>query len=57
MNLRRKAAETLDGVKEASSQVIETTSWATVALVAVSAIAVLALGIGIYALGRANAAT
>lgn len=52
--LRDQARDTLDDMSNASSQVIETTSWATVALIAVAAVSILALGIGIAALGRTN---
>lgn len=52
MNLRRRAHATLEDVSDASKKVIETTEFGTVALIAVSAVAILALGIGIYALTR-----
>lgn len=52
MGLRRKTTETLDGVKRAASTVTETSSWATVALVAVAAVSLLALFVGVAALGR-----
>lgn len=52
MGLRRNATETLQGVKTASASVIETTSWATVALIAVAAAALLALLLASISLGR-----
>lgn len=54
MNLRKKAHETLETVAGASSQVIETTEWATVALVAVTALSLLGLAVGLVALSRAG---
>lgn len=45
MNLRRKAGDALTDVSEASQRVVETTEWATVALIAVSAVSLLALAI------------
>lgn len=44
--------EAVRDVSEASRQVITTTSWASVALVAVAAVSVLALGVGLIALHR-----
>lgn len=55
MKLRDRARSTLDDMSNASTQVIETTSWATVALIAVAAVSVLALSIGLVALGKTNA--
>jgi hypothetical protein len=52
MNLRKKAKDTLEDVSDASRQVIDSTQWATVALVAVAAVAVLALGVGLVALAE-----
>ncbi|MFV6033153.1 hypothetical protein [Streptomyces sp. NPDC056264] len=54
MNLRREAKGTLDDVSEASRRVIETTEWATVALIAVAAVSLFALGIGTAAYIRAG---
>jgi hypothetical protein len=61
MNIRKKAHEaldaskaTLDDVSAASRQVVATTEWATVALIAVAAVSVLALGIGVAAYVRAG---
>lgn len=48
------ARETLEDVQTASKKVIETTEWATVALIAVSAVSVLALGIATAAYIRAG---
>jgi hypothetical protein len=61
MNLRSKTKETLDSAKGAmdevtvaSRRVVETTEWATVALICVSAVSLLALGIGVAAYIRAG---
>lgn len=43
MNLRKKAQDTLSDVSDASRQVIDTTEWATVALVSVCIVSVCAL--------------
>ena len=48
------ATETLADVRTASKKVIETTEWATVALIAVSAVSILALGIATAAYIRAG---
>lgn len=52
MNLRRKAKETLDDVSDASRKIVASTGWATVALIAVATVSILALGIGIYAIHK-----
>lgn len=57
MNLRRQARETLDDVSDASKKIVSSTEWATVALVAVAAVSILALGIGIVALHRTGKKT
>lgn len=44
----------MDHVSDASRTVIQTTSWATVALVAVAALATVALCVGMAALARQN---
>jgi len=56
MNLRRKAQETLDDVSDASRRVVDSTEWATVALVAVAAVSLVALAVAVAALhdGRAH---
>jgi hypothetical protein len=61
MNIRGKARDALDGartaaedVSTASRKVIQTTEWATVALVAVAAVSLLALGIATAAYVRAG---
>lgn len=56
MKIRTKASETLDDVTAASRKVVETTEWATVALIAVAAVSVLALGVACVALSRTGAA-
>lgn len=50
MNLRKKAKETLSDVSDAAERVVDSTEWATIALVAVAAVSLLALGIAITAL-------
>jgi predicted site-specific integrase-resolvase len=62
MNLRRKAEKALDdgvatarAVADASRQVTESTQWATVALVGVAAVSVLALAVGLIALAERKA--
>lgn len=52
MKIRSQAETTLSDVSAASRRVVETTEWATVALVAVAAVSVLALVVGTVALGR-----
>lgn len=47
-----KASQALDDVSAASAQVIETTEWATVALVCVAAVSVVALLAACVALGK-----
>lgn len=56
MKLLSQADETLAGLSDASRRVIETTEWATIALVCVAAVSVLALLVGTIALGRTSAA-
>lgn len=56
MNLRRQAKETLEDVTTASRRVVDSTEWATVALVSVSAVSVLALVVAVAALSRAKEA-
>lgn len=52
MELRRKAKKALEDVSDASRQVVDSTQWATVALVSVAAVSVLALAVGLVALAR-----
>lgn len=52
MGIRQKAKETMTDVSDASKKVVETTNWATVALIAVAAVSVLALGVGVVAITR-----
>lgn len=52
MNLRKQAKDTMESVTDASKTVINTTEWATVALITVSAVSLIALGIAIIALGK-----
>jgi len=55
MKITSKARQTLDDVSDASRTVIGTAEWATVALVAVAMVSVLALGVATVALHRAGA--
>lgn len=48
------ARDTMADVQVASQKVIETTEWATIALIAVSAVSLLALGIATAAYIRAG---
>lgn len=50
MKLTRQAKETLEDVTTASRRVVDSTEWATVALVAVAAVSVLALAVATTAL-------
>lgn len=54
MRLFPLTKQTLGEVSDASKTVINTSEWATVALIAVAAVSLLALGIGIIALGKAT---
>lgn len=56
MKIRKQAEETMSKVTEASKAVVDSTEWATVALVAVAACAVLALAIATTALITARGA-
>ncbi len=50
MKLTKQARETLEDVSTGARTVISTTEWATVALIAVSAVSLLALGVALVAL-------
>lgn len=54
MGIRDKAKQTMTDVSDASKKVVETTNWATVALIAVAAVSVLALGVGVAAITRSG---
>lgn len=54
MRITRQARETLDDVQTASQQVVTTTEYATVALMAVAAVSLVALLAACVALGRVN---
>jgi len=54
MNLRKRAAETLQDVSNASKKFEETADWAGIALCVVAGVAVLALFTAILALERAS---
>ena len=53
--IRRKAHETLDQVSTAAVRVTTTSELATIALLAVAAVSVLALGVAVIALATARA--
>lgn len=52
LNLRRQASETMTEVSDAAKKTITTTEWATVALVAVAGVSLLALAVALVALSR-----
>lgn len=54
MNIRKQAKDTLEKVSDASMTVVATSEWATIALVAVAAVSLLALGIGLLNLGKVS---
>lgn len=54
LKLRSRAKETLDDVSTASKKVVETTEFATIALIAVAGVSILALFIAIRALNKAG---
>lgn len=49
MKIFDRAQKTLSDVSTASESVVETTGWATVALIAVAAVSVLALALALHA--------
>lgn len=54
LNLRRQASETMTDVSDAAKKTITTTEWATVALVAVAGVSLLALAVALVALSRSG---
>ncbi|MFA7121611.1 MAG: hypothetical protein WC277_09025 [Bacilli bacterium] len=54
MNLRKKTSETLDDVGDAARRTGEAAGWVGVALVAVTAVSLLALVVAVTALGRTS---
>lgn len=54
MGLIRKSEETLDGVQDASRRIVASTEWATVALIAVAALALVGMAVGVAALARTH---
>jgi hypothetical protein len=52
LKLTRQARETLEDVSDASKTVIASTEWASVALVAVAGVSLLALALAVVALNR-----
>jgi hypothetical protein len=54
MNLRKKADAALSDVSDASRTVVNTTQWATVALVAVTALSLVGLMVGCVALRKVS---
>lgn len=55
MNLRKRAKETLEDVSDASKKVVDSTEWATIALVAVAAVSLLALAVSLGVLSTLSA--
>lgn len=54
MTIRKQARETMTDVSDASKKIVASTEWATVALIAVAAVSLFALSIGIIALNRSQ---
>lgn len=54
LKLTRQAKETLEDVSTASRRVVDTTEWASVALITVAAVSLLALTVAIVALNRSS---
>lgn len=52
LKLSRQARETLEDVSDASKTVIASTEWASVALVAVAGVSLLALALAVISLNR-----
>lgn len=50
LNLRKQASETLTDITDASKKVVTTTEQASIALLAVAAVSLLALGVAVIAL-------
>jgi hypothetical protein len=54
MNIRKHAHETLGDVSDASKKVVGATEWATVALVAVAGVSLLALLLAVVAINTGD---
>ena len=54
LKLTRQAKETLEDVSTASRRVVDTTEWASVALITVAAVSLLALTVAIVSLNRSG---
>lgn len=54
LTISKKARETMEDVSTASRRVVETSEWATVALIAVAAVSLLALTVAVVALAKAG---
>jgi hypothetical protein len=54
LNLRRQASETFTDVSDASRKVMTSAEWATVAMISVTIVAVLALSVAVIALERST---
>lgn len=52
--MQTQARGAMADVSDASRRIVQTTEWATVALVAVAAVSVLALGVAVVALKKAG---
>lgn len=54
LNLRKQAAKTMEDVSGASRKIADTADWASLALIAVGGVAVVAMLIAVVALERAS---
>jgi len=54
LNLRKRAAETLEDVSDASKRIGQTADWASLALLAVAGLSIVALFTAVVALERAS---
>jgi hypothetical protein len=54
INLRKQAAHTMGDVSDASKKIADSADWATLALISVTGVAVVALLIAVVALERAS---
>lgn len=54
VNLRKRAAETMEDVSATSKKIADTADWATLALISIAGVAVVALLIAVVALERAS---
>lgn len=54
VNLRKRAAETMEDVSVASKRISDTADWASLALLAVAGVSVIAIMISLVALERSS---